>query len=232
MRAAIVLSTAALLAGCGHSSDPESRLPVDAHADSASACERVGVSLCKKAYACHSPSELARYQYPATEAECVALENSFCASSIPGFCAGRSRWPVSAKAATECAQDLDAVTCEDFDPPLPQGACKAQLCSEGAPAKTPEQLACESVAVAWCKKMYACHSPSELAGYQYAPTEAQCVASQSATCIASQPGICMGRPQASAAAATACAQALDDLTCETFDPLMPQEACKAQLCAS
>jgi hypothetical protein len=94
------------------------------------ACVRVGVSLCAKMYSCYSAAEIAEFQYPATEAECVTEENANCAKAAPKpeFCKGSLQ--TSDSAADACADELDAQSCDDFQKPTSSGACKAALCSD------------------------------------------------------------------------------------------------------
>ena len=96
---------------------------------SGNACDRVGTALCARVYACYTAPEIAQLQYPATEAECVTLENANCTANPPkpGFC--KSGAQTSDAAANACADELNRMTCDALKTPTSSGACKAQLCA-------------------------------------------------------------------------------------------------------
>jgi hypothetical protein len=112
------------LAACGSSS------PATPDASTASAaCESVGVSFCKKMYACYQGSDLAGFQLPATEPECETQENASCGASTPepGYCKGGAQ--TSAANATACAAEFDGLTCPELMQPTGSGVCKTELCA-------------------------------------------------------------------------------------------------------
>ena len=122
-----LLGIVVVLASCGGSS-PD---PLDAAvAADIAACEAVGTAYCQQAYACFTAAQLAGYQLPATQAECVTMENSQCdlAAPEPGFCKGSTQ--TSTATATACAADLSGMTCDEFDQAPPANdVCKTQLCA-------------------------------------------------------------------------------------------------------
>ena len=116
------LLVCALATACGTSSSSP-----DASTATA-ACDAVGVALCHQVYACYTASEITGLQYPATEAECVTMENANCGQSDPGFCKGTAQ--TSAANANACAADLSGMTCTQFKGTPPAGdVCKTQLCA-------------------------------------------------------------------------------------------------------
>jgi hypothetical protein len=110
-------------------------------------------------------------------------------------------------------------------------------CGDSAPTQpdaSGESAACASVGTTFCRKMYACLTPQQIADFQLPPTEAECVTMQNANCDAAapEPGYCKGHPQTSAGAATACAADLDALSCpQLLQTPPPNDVCKTQLCA-
>jgi hypothetical protein len=114
------------LAACG---GPSGSAP-DAGPTPAQACQSVGASLCAKLYACDTVADLMSQGLPATEAECVTLENTHCSDQPPGpgYCKGHSQ--TSPQMAVACAADLDSLTCTQLNqPPSANDVCKTQLCS-------------------------------------------------------------------------------------------------------
>jgi hypothetical protein len=92
------------------------------------ACGQVGISFCKKMYSCFSAADIAAFQLPPTEAECVTQENAMCSAAkpSPGYCKGSPQ--VSADTATACANEIDSLTCTQLSQPVSGGACKSDLC--------------------------------------------------------------------------------------------------------
>lgn len=81
-------------------------------------------------YACYSPTDLAGFQLPATEAECVTQENAHCGDAMasPGYCKGSAQ--TSTAMATACAAELNGLTCAELmGTPPPNSVCKTQLCA-------------------------------------------------------------------------------------------------------
>ena len=123
----------ACLSACGGSSPAQP--DVATQPDSATgptpsaACASVGTSYCQKMYACYSASDIASFQLPATETECVTMMNGHCtdAAPAPGYCKGSPQ--ASASAATACSAALSAFTCTQLMQPMSSGACKHGLCA-------------------------------------------------------------------------------------------------------
>ena len=78
-------------------------------------------------YACYSATDIAGFQLPATQAECVTQSNANCmlATPEPGYCKGAAQ--TSASAATMCSAELSALTCDQLRQPA-SGVCKTELC--------------------------------------------------------------------------------------------------------
>ena len=118
---ALTLGLATTACGSSSSSPPDA-------STAAVACEQVGVALCHQFYACYTASERDGFQLPATEAECVTMDNANCGESKPGYCKGAAQ--TSAANATACAADLSGMTCTQFKGTPPAGdVCKTQLCA-------------------------------------------------------------------------------------------------------
>jgi hypothetical protein len=93
--------------------------------------------------------------------------------------------------------------------------------------------ACQAVGTSYCTRMYACYSPSEIAGFQLPPNESDCEVQMNAHCsdATPSPGYCKGSPQVSASAATLCASYFDGLSCTKLMQGDPTSICKTGLCA-
>ena len=108
---------------------------------------------------------------------------------------------------------------------LAAAACATQ---PGSPAAS----ACADVGTTLCRGLYTCLTAMEIAADQLPPTEDECVTEENAHCddAMPSPGYCKGRPEVSAEAATACADALAALTCQQVQEPAP-DACASQMCA-
>jgi hypothetical protein len=117
-RASLIL----LFAACGS----DASTSADA-ASAVAACQSVGTSFCERMYACYTAAEIAGFQLPTTQAECVTQENANCtmATPEPGYCKGTAQ--TSATAATMCSAELTALTCDQLKQPA-SGVCKTDLC--------------------------------------------------------------------------------------------------------
>lgn len=114
------------LAACGGSGSSSPNLD----AGGAAACVHLGAVFCHQLYACYSADDRLSEGLPATEAECVTAMNAHCgdATPSPGYCKGSPE--LSEMAATDCATDLDGMTCAQFTgTPPPDDVCKHHLCA-------------------------------------------------------------------------------------------------------
>jgi hypothetical protein len=118
------------LVACGGSTSPTPDGLTLTPAEAATAsCQYVGTTLCHQMYQCYSPSDIAGFGYPATEADCVIMENANCGDDPPkpGFCKGSAQ--TSTAMANACGFEIDGMTCDQFKQPS-SGVCKTELCAQ------------------------------------------------------------------------------------------------------
>lgn len=114
------------LAACGSSS----KSTPDAAATPNAACVALGTDYCQKMYTCYSATDIAGFGLPATQAECVTMENAQCGAAPPkpGYCKGSAQ--ASDAAATACANEISGDSCDVWKQPAPStSACKSGLCA-------------------------------------------------------------------------------------------------------
>jgi hypothetical protein len=111
-------------------------------------------------------------------------------------------------------------------------ACGSSVSGQPDSSTATPIAACDSVGTSFCAQMFACYSASELAGFGFTGTQADCVTTENAHCTdaAPAPGYCKGHAQTSAEVATSCATELSGMTCAMFK--QPSSGvCKTQLCS-